>query len=86
MKGSIESEELELLLHFPVEFSSGSPVSFLSAQAWGAIRVNTISYLINISIFEAVYFRTFKRVVWNFRNIIFIVMLCLQVLISIILS
>ncbi|KAI5106110.1 dynein heavy chain 11, axonemal, partial [Silurus meridionalis] len=38
MKGSIESEELDLLLHFPVEFSSGSPVSFLSAQAWGAIR------------------------------------------------
>ncbi|XP_058249288.1 dynein axonemal heavy chain 11 [Hemibagrus wyckioides] len=38
MKGSIESEELDLLLHFPVESSSGSPVSFLSPQAWGTIR------------------------------------------------
>ncbi|XP_053089780.1 dynein axonemal heavy chain 11 isoform X1 [Pangasianodon hypophthalmus] len=42
MKGSIESEELDLLLHFPVEFSSGSPVSFLSAQAWGAIRALSV--------------------------------------------
>ncbi|MCJ8728742.1 hypothetical protein PDJAM_G00007970 [Pangasius djambal] len=42
MKGSIESEELDLLLHFPVEFSSGSPVSFLPAQAWGAIRALSV--------------------------------------------
>ncbi|XP_076826869.1 dynein axonemal heavy chain 11 [Brachyhypopomus gauderio] len=38
MRGSIEAEELELLLRLPVEVNSGSPVSFLSAQAWGAIR------------------------------------------------
>ncbi|KAK3551295.1 hypothetical protein QTP70_013939, partial [Hemibagrus guttatus] len=42
MKGSIASEELDLLLHFPMEFSSGSPVSFLSAQAWGAIRALSV--------------------------------------------
>ncbi|XP_053483492.1 dynein axonemal heavy chain 11 isoform X4 [Ictalurus furcatus] len=42
MKGAIESEELDLLLHFPVEFSSGSPVSFLSDGAWGAIRALSV--------------------------------------------
>lgn len=52
MKGSIESEELDLLLHFPVEFSSGSPVSFLSAQAWGAIMVNTIVMQTYLKIFN----------------------------------
>uniref|UniRef100_A0A8B9HRG2 Dynein, axonemal, heavy chain 11 n=1 Tax=Astyanax mexicanus TaxID=7994 RepID=A0A8B9HRG2_ASTMX len=41
MEGHIEVEELNLLLHLPAESSSGSPVSFLSAQAWGTIRVNT---------------------------------------------
>ncbi|XP_035386791.1 dynein heavy chain 11, axonemal isoform X1 [Electrophorus electricus] len=42
MRGSIEAEELELLLRLPVEFCDGSPVSFLSAQAWGAIRALSV--------------------------------------------
>ncbi|KAI2655454.1 Dynein axonemal heavy chain 11 [Labeo rohita] len=37
-RGSIEAQDLELLLRFPVEVCQSSPVSFLSPQAWGAIR------------------------------------------------
>ncbi|KAG5856708.1 hypothetical protein ANANG_G00010770 [Anguilla anguilla] len=43
MRGSIDAQELDFLLRFPVEPSRGSPVSFLSPQAWGAIK--TISTL-----------------------------------------
>uniref|UniRef100_A0A8B9HT19 Dynein, axonemal, heavy chain 11 n=1 Tax=Astyanax mexicanus TaxID=7994 RepID=A0A8B9HT19_ASTMX len=42
MEGHIEVEELNLLLHLPAESSSGSPVSFLSAQAWGTIRALSV--------------------------------------------
>ncbi|KAL6489650.1 hypothetical protein MHYP_G00033910, partial [Metynnis hypsauchen] len=42
MEGSIEAEELGLLLRLPVEGTSGSPVSFLSTQAWGAIRALSV--------------------------------------------
>uniref|UniRef100_A0AAR2IKN0 AAA+ ATPase domain-containing protein n=1 Tax=Pygocentrus nattereri TaxID=42514 RepID=A0AAR2IKN0_PYGNA len=42
MDGSIEAEELDLLLRLPVEGTSGSPVSFLSTQAWGAIRALSV--------------------------------------------
>uniref|UniRef100_A0A3B1KJE1 Dynein axonemal heavy chain 11 n=1 Tax=Astyanax mexicanus TaxID=7994 RepID=A0A3B1KJE1_ASTMX len=42
MEGHIEVEELNLLLHLPAESSSGSPVSFLSAQAWGNIRALSV--------------------------------------------
>ncbi|XP_051721899.1 dynein axonemal heavy chain 11 [Ctenopharyngodon idella] len=37
-RGSIEAQDLELLLQFPVEVCQSSPVSFLSPQAWGVIR------------------------------------------------
>ncbi|XP_077065347.1 dynein axonemal heavy chain 11 [Siphateles boraxobius] len=37
-RGSIEAQDLELLLRSPVEVCQSSPVSFLSPQAWGAIR------------------------------------------------
>nr|XP_055065627.1 dynein axonemal heavy chain 11 isoform X2 [Misgurnus anguillicaudatus] len=37
MRGSVEPQDLELLLRFPVEVCQSSPVSFLSLQAWGAI-------------------------------------------------
>ncbi|KAJ8415860.1 hypothetical protein AAFF_G00404170 [Aldrovandia affinis] len=42
-RGSIDGQELDFLLRFPVEPSRGSPVNFLSPQAWGAIK--TISTL-----------------------------------------
>ncbi|KAJ8288109.1 hypothetical protein COCON_G00007680 [Conger conger] len=38
MRGSIDTQELDFLLRFPVEPSRGSPLSFLSPQAWGAIK------------------------------------------------
>ncbi|KAI1886191.1 hypothetical protein AGOR_G00211450 [Albula goreensis] len=43
MRGSIDAQELDFLLRFPVGPCRGSPVSFLSPQAWGAIK--TISTL-----------------------------------------
>ncbi|KAG7469714.1 hypothetical protein MATL_G00131760 [Megalops atlanticus] len=43
MRGSIDAQELDFLLRFPVDCSRGSPVQFLSPQAWGAIK--TISTL-----------------------------------------
>ncbi|XP_072536739.1 dynein axonemal heavy chain 11 [Salminus brasiliensis] len=42
MEESIEAEELDLLLRLPAESSSGSPVSFLSAQAWGTVRALSV--------------------------------------------
>ncbi|KAL7886390.1 hypothetical protein AOLI_G00041110 [Acnodon oligacanthus] len=42
MEGSIEAEELDLLLRLPVEGTSGSPMSFLSTQAWGAVRALSV--------------------------------------------
>ncbi|KAI4877932.1 hypothetical protein NFI96_006510, partial [Prochilodus magdalenae] len=42
MEGAIEADELDLLLRLPVETTSESPVSFLSAQAWGAIRALSV--------------------------------------------
>lgn len=38
-QGSIDAQEFDFLLHFPVEASTVSPVSFLSPHAWGAIKV-----------------------------------------------
>ncbi|XP_073781562.1 dynein axonemal heavy chain 11 isoform X2 [Danio rerio] len=38
MRGFIDGEDLEILLRFPVEICESSPVSFLSPQAWGAIK------------------------------------------------
>ncbi|XP_030637015.1 dynein heavy chain 11, axonemal [Chanos chanos] len=38
MRGSIDVQELDFLLRFPVEASRGSPVNFLSPQAWGAVK------------------------------------------------
>ncbi|XP_051263753.1 dynein axonemal heavy chain 11 isoform X2 [Dicentrarchus labrax] len=37
-QGLIDAQEFDFLLRFPVEASKVSPVSFLSAQAWGAIK------------------------------------------------
>ncbi|KAI7806173.1 dynein axonemal heavy chain 11 [Triplophysa rosa] len=37
-RGSVEPQDLELLLRFPVEVCDSSPVSFLSPHAWGTIR------------------------------------------------
>lgn len=38
-QGLIDAQEFDFLLRFPVEASRISPVSFLSAHAWGAIKV-----------------------------------------------
>ncbi|XP_067457869.1 dynein axonemal heavy chain 11 isoform X1 [Thunnus thynnus] len=46
-QGSIDAQEFDFLLHFPVEASTVSPVSFLSPHAWGAIK--TISIMENFS-------------------------------------
>ncbi|KAJ8290699.1 hypothetical protein GJAV_G00016460 [Gymnothorax javanicus] len=43
MRGSVDAQELDFLLRFPVEPCRGSPLSFLSPYAWGAIK--TISTL-----------------------------------------
>lgn len=40
-KGLIDAQEFDFLLCFPVEASRVSPVSFLSAHAWGAIKVES---------------------------------------------
>ncbi|XP_008293045.1 dynein heavy chain 11, axonemal [Stegastes partitus] len=37
-QGLIDAQEFDFLLHFPVEVSKVSPVSFLSPHAWGAIK------------------------------------------------
>ncbi|XP_035799351.2 dynein axonemal heavy chain 11 [Amphiprion ocellaris] len=37
-QGLIDAQECDFLLHFPVETSKVSPVSFLSPHAWGAIK------------------------------------------------
>ncbi|KAM9352911.1 dynein axonemal heavy chain 11 [Symphorus nematophorus] len=37
-QGLIDAQEFDFLLRFPVEASRVSPVSFLSAHAWGAIK------------------------------------------------
>ncbi|XP_062322712.1 dynein axonemal heavy chain 11 isoform X2 [Osmerus eperlanus] len=42
-RGQVDGQELDFLLRLPVEPSRSSPVSFLSPQAWGAVR--TISAL-----------------------------------------
>ena len=39
--GLIDAQEFDFLLRFPVEASRVSPVSFLSAHAWGTIKVQT---------------------------------------------
>ncbi|XP_047455882.1 dynein axonemal heavy chain 11 [Mugil cephalus] len=42
-QGLIDAQEFNFLLHFPVEASAFSPVSFLSPHAWGAIkRISTM--------------------------------------------
>ncbi|TMS10512.1 Dynein heavy chain 11, axonemal [Larimichthys crocea] len=46
-QGLIDAQEFDFLLHFPVEASRVSPVSFLSAHAWGAIK--TISTMEDFS-------------------------------------
>lgn len=38
-QGLIDAEEFDFLLRFPVETTKLSPVSFLSSQSWGAIKV-----------------------------------------------
>lgn len=45
-QGLIDAQEFDFLLRFPVEPSRVSPVSFLSAHAWGAIKVQ--SRLLNV--------------------------------------
>lgn len=40
-QGLIDAQEFDFLLRFPVEPSRVSPVSFLSAHAWGAIKVQS---------------------------------------------
>ncbi|XP_068180103.1 dynein axonemal heavy chain 11 [Antennarius striatus] len=37
-QGLIDTQEFDFLLRFPVEVCSSSPVSFLSAHAWGALK------------------------------------------------
>ncbi|KAM9852522.1 dynein axonemal heavy chain 11 [Aulostomus maculatus] len=46
-QGLIDVQEFDFLLHFPVETSKVSPVSFLTPQAWGAVK--TISTLEKLS-------------------------------------
>nr|XP_046254731.1 dynein axonemal heavy chain 11 isoform X1 [Scatophagus argus] len=46
-QGLIDAHEFDFLLRFPVEASRVSPVSFLSAHAWGAIK--TLSTMENFS-------------------------------------
>lgn len=38
-QGQIDVQEFDFLLRFPVEPTTVSPVSFLSAHTWGAIKV-----------------------------------------------
>lgn len=38
-QGLIDAQEFDFLLRFPVEPSRVTPVSFLSAHAWGAVKV-----------------------------------------------
>lgn len=47
-QGLIDAQEFDFLLRFPVEASKVSPVSFLSAHAWGAIKVQSrlLTYVI----------------------------------------
>lgn len=40
-KSLVDAQEFDFLLHFPVEPCRSSPVSFLSAHAWGAIKVGS---------------------------------------------
>ncbi|XP_070822029.1 dynein axonemal heavy chain 11 [Chaetodon trifascialis] len=46
-QGLIDAQEFDFLLRFPVEAGRVSPVSFLSAHAWGAIK--TVSTMENFS-------------------------------------
>lgn len=41
-QGQIDAQEFDFLLRFPVEPITVSPVSFLSAHTWGAIKVPSL--------------------------------------------
>lgn len=47
-QGLIDVQEFDFLLRFPVEPSRVSPVSFLSAHTWGAIKVQSKLFMLVI--------------------------------------